>query len=99
MAPITKKEIRSQIEESVNQVLGTLEITKASKRTKKLIKGISRKLTDALKSELKKIEKAKAKAAKKLKKVKKVKPKKAEKAKGPKKVEEVVEPLEAQVAS
>ncbi|MEQ8424577.1 MAG: hypothetical protein RIA63_07690 [Cyclobacteriaceae bacterium] len=82
MEPLSKKEIRTKVEESVSQALEKLEITNASKKTKKVVKATSRKLTGALKKELKKLYKKNKKAET----IKDVKPKKAVKAKGAKKV-------------
>lgn len=55
MKKVTKKEIQSKVEASVAQVIESLEIEKASKKTTKAVKKSSRKLAGKLKKELKKL--------------------------------------------
>jgi Holliday junction resolvasome RuvABC DNA-binding subunit len=54
MEPISKKEIRTKVEESVSQAIEKLELPKTSKKTKRIVKKTSRKLATNLKKELKK---------------------------------------------
>lgn len=95
MEHLSKKEIRSKVQESVSQALEKLDITKASKKTQRVVKQTSKRLTSALQKELKKLYKKNKKAES----IKSVKPKKAEKAKGAKKVTEPVVVEETKIAS
>lgn len=95
MDQLSKKEIRLKVEESVSQALAKLDITEASKRTKKVVKKTSEKLTSALQKELKKLYKKDKKSSE----LKAVKPKKAVKAKGKRKPDEAVPPVEEKIAS
>jgi hypothetical protein len=54
MKKLTKKEIRATVNESLTNVVTSLEIPKPSRKTKKLIAKVSKKFSQELKGELKK---------------------------------------------
>ncbi len=78
MDQLSKKEIKTKVKESVAEALEKLQITKASKKTKRVIKKTAGQIAKALTREIKKI----ARKEKKAHHIKSVKPKKAIKAKG-----------------
>jgi hypothetical protein len=51
MKNITKKEAKQRVTEAINYALQTIEIEKPSKKTRKLLKKVSRKLTSEVKSQ------------------------------------------------
>ncbi len=52
---ISKKEIRSKIEKSLNKAITELHITSPSKKTKKSVKKASSKIAGTIKKDLKKL--------------------------------------------
>lgn len=54
MKKISKKEIQQSVNQSLLDVVNSLEINAPSKKTKKIIKKVSRKVSEELKSEIKK---------------------------------------------
>ena len=56
-SPVSKKVIRSKIENSVNRVVGTFKIDRASKKVKKEIQKASRKIASKVSDVLRKTSK------------------------------------------
>ena len=63
---ITKKEIRSKIQDSMNQVIGHFEKEGPSKRVKKVVRKASKKIASNIKRDLNKVKAKKSKGNKKL---------------------------------
>jgi hypothetical protein len=66
MKNVDKKHIRSTVEETLNQLIGTYQIEKPSKKTQKVISKASKKLSRELNEQLKKQTKKMVKAGKAL---------------------------------
>lgn len=63
---ISKKEIRSKIQDSVNQAIVQIEKEGPSKRTKKVVRKASKKIASKIKRDLKAVKSKKSKSKKKL---------------------------------
>ena len=94
MKSITKKEIRSKLEEAVYKTLQSLELSVLSKKKRKAIKQSMRKITDGFDKELKKSNKD---IKKKEKELRKVKPKKVVKT-ASKKIKKMANSVASKVA-
>lgn len=64
MKKLSRKELRATVNQSLMNVVSSLEISDPSQRTKKLINKVSKKFSDELKGELKKHFKKMSKASK-----------------------------------
>ena len=60
---ISKKEIRSKIQESVNKAITDFNIKTPSKKTKKTVRKVSNKIASTIKKDLKKLKSQKKKAS------------------------------------
>ncbi|HEY8511256.1 MAG TPA: hypothetical protein VIL31_04815 [Cyclobacteriaceae bacterium] len=66
MKKVSKKYVRTKIEEAVNKTIEDLELSPTSRKTRKLIGKASKKISAQLKAELKKLNKKADKIAKSL---------------------------------
>ncbi|MDV3308447.1 MAG: hypothetical protein LOY03_06490 [Cyclobacteriaceae bacterium] len=66
MKKVSKKYVRTKIEEAVNKTIEDLELSPASRKTRKLITKASKKISGQLRAELKKLNKKADKIAKSL---------------------------------
>ena len=78
MKKVSKKYIRAKVEGAVHQAIEELELSPASKKTKKLVNKASKKISGQLKSDFKVVSKKADKIARSLKKKEKRAKKKAE---------------------
>lgn len=79
MKKVSKKYIRTKLEGAVNQTIEELELSPASKKTKKLVNKASKRISGQLKSDFRKLSKKADKIAKSLEKKEKRAKKKIEK--------------------
>ncbi|HEX7015059.1 MAG TPA: hypothetical protein VF191_06065 [Cyclobacteriaceae bacterium] len=66
MKKVSKKFVRSKIEEAVSKTIDELELSPASRKTRKMITRASKKISRQLKAEIKKLNKKADKIAKSL---------------------------------
>ena len=66
MKKVSKKYVRTKIEEAVNKTIEDLELSPAPRKTRKMIERASKRISGQLKAELKKLNKKADKVAKSL---------------------------------